>query len=114
MKCAGLTTQRKLKPGRKALNEVLVHVVSALKSPNRRDGLKFGIFVVRSLSPGSSSPCLPRTPELSPESSRNMGSSPLRHLIDPHITSLPLDCPLNAFITRSWMKITKFFCQSAG
>ena len=39
--------QRKPKPGRKALNDVLVRVVGALKAPNRRDGLKFGIFIVR-------------------------------------------------------------------
>ena len=50
---AGLLQQRKLKPGRKALNEVLVHVVNGLKSPNRRDGLKFGIFIVRTSASSS-------------------------------------------------------------
>ena len=29
---------------------MLVHVVSALKAPNRRDGLKFGIFIVRTFA----------------------------------------------------------------
>ena len=48
-----LLQPKKLKPGRKALNDVLAHVVNALKAPNRRDGLKFGIFIVRTttLSP---------------------------------------------------------------
>jgi hypothetical protein len=52
-----IVSQRKPKPGRKALNDVLVRVVGALKAPNRRDGLKFGIFIVRG----------PSTPPLTPE-----------------------------------------------
>jgi len=42
-----LLQPKKLKPGRKALNDVLAHVVKALEAPNRRDSLKFGIFIVR-------------------------------------------------------------------
>jgi len=42
-----LLQPKKLKPGRKALNDVLAHVVKALEAPNRRDGFKFGIFIVR-------------------------------------------------------------------
>ena len=54
-----LLQPKKLKPGRKALNDVLVHVVNALMAPNRRDGLKFGIFIVRTKSCHNSQSRLP-------------------------------------------------------